>query len=367
MAEPTSTTLLNVRIFNGDTLLPPSTLTFSGALITSISPSDRSNAEPATSNVIDCHSRILLPGLIDAHIHVNAIPSLHALLAAGITTALDMGYFPLSDFKALCALPGLPSIRSTGPPATSPSGMHSKLTGLPTELLLSSADQAAKFVEDRVTEGSDYIKLIADVPGLDQAALNAVVKASHAHGKLCIAHAAKNIPYAMAQEADVDVVTHVPLDTALDIAAVEKMKSERRIAVPTLTMMEAIVQNLPRSGLAYEPARASVMALYEAGVPILAGTDANTFEWSPSPVQHGESLHRELELLVGAGLSNVDAMRAATVLPAKHFGLEDRGVIEVGRRADLVLIEENPLERIEATRSIFAVWGGGVLAEGSKL
>ncbi|MCJ1433419.1 hypothetical protein MMC27_002779 [Xylographa pallens] len=366
MAEPPTTTLLNVRIFDGEKLLPPSTLTFSGAIITSISPSPRSVVESATSNVIDCDSGILLPGFIDAHIHLNGIPSLHALLASGVTTALDMGCFPLSDLTHLRSLHGLPSIRSTGTAASSPNGLHSKLTHIPTELLLSSAEEAAQFVADRVAEGSDYIKLIADVPGLDQATLNALVEASHAHGKLTFAHAAKNIPYAMAQEADVDVVTHVPLDTALSIAAVASMKSQHRIAVPTLAMMEAIVQNLPRAGLNYEAARASVMALYRAGVIIVAGTDANTFEGSPSPVQHGESLHRELQLLVEAGLTNLDALRAATVLPAKFLGLADRGAIEMGKRADMVLIKESPLEKIGATRSIIRVWCRGVLAKEVK-
>ncbi|MCJ1316186.1 hypothetical protein MMC15_001506 [Xylographa vitiligo] len=315
---------------------------------------------------MDCDSHILLPGLIDAHIHLNGMPSLHALLASGVTTALDMGGFPLSDLTPLCSLPGLPTIRSTGPAASSPNGMHSKLTRLPTELLLSSADQAAQFVADRVAEGSDYIKLITDVPGLDQATLNALVEASHGHGKVCFAHAAKSIPYAMAQEANVDVVTHVPLDTRLSLAAARSMKSKHRIAVPTLTMMEAIVLKLPRAGLTYEEARESVRELYKAGVPILAGTDANTFEWSLSSVQHGESLHRELQLLVGAGFSNIDALRAATVMPAKYLGLEDRGAIEVGKRADLVLIEENPLIKIGATRSIIEVWCGGVLAKEVK-
>ncbi|MCJ1398418.1 hypothetical protein MMC11_001616 [Xylographa trunciseda] len=367
MAEPTTTTLLNVRIFNGYTLLAPSTLTISGGLITSISPFSSSVTEPAIPNAIDCDSHILLPGLIDSHIHLNGIPSLHALLASGVTTALDMGCYPLSELTPLRSLHGLPSIRSTGTAAVSPHGMHSKLIPMAPEMLLSSANEAAQFVADRVTEGSDYIKLIAELPGLDQATLNALVEASHAHGKLSIAHAATSIPYGMAQEAGVDVVTHVPLDAALDTAAVARMVAEQRIAVPTLTMMEAIVKNLPRPGFTYDPACASVTALYKAGVPILAGTDANTFMGSPCPVKHGESLHRELELLVEAGLSNVDAIRAATILPAKYFGLEDRGVVEVGKRADLVLVEGNPLEEIKATSRIVGVWCGGVKAEEGKL
>lgn len=100
--------------------------------------------------------------------------------------------------------------------------------------------------------------------------------------------------------------------------------------------------------------------MYRAGVPILAETDANAEAGLPFQVKHGEALHHELELLVDAGLSTVDALRAATSLPAKHFGLHDRGVIQVGKRADLVLISDDPIQDIRATRSIQRVWCGGV-------
>jgi len=66
---------------------------------------------------------------------------------------------------------------------------------------------------------------------------------------------------------------------------------------------------------------------------IPAGTDANDSPGTPSPVPHGDSLHRELELLADAGLSPLDALRAATSRPARYFGLPDRGSVEPGLRA----------------------------------
>ncbi len=129
--------------------------------------------------------------------------------------------------------------------------------------------------------------------------------------------------------------------------------------VPTLAMMEAIVNNLAPPDADYAYSRASVTALHEAGVPILAGTDANDTPGTPSRVPHGDSLHHELELLVDAGLSILDVLRAATSLPARYFGLPDRGAVEPGLRADLVLIEEDPLRDIRATRSIIHIWCGG--------
>lgn len=79
-----------------------------------------------------------------------------------------------------------------------------------------------------------------------------------------------------------------------------------------------------------------------------------------SVVLDGGSLHDELELLTGAGLSTVDALRAATVLPAEHFGLRDRGAVRPGLRADLVLVDGDPRADIRATRAISRVWCAGI-------
>jgi imidazolonepropionase-like amidohydrolase len=90
-------------------------------------------------------------------------------------------------------------------------------------------------------------------------------------------------------------------------------------------------------------------------VPVLAGTDA------PSPGQtYGASLHGELALLVGAGLSATQALAAATSAPARAFGLGDRGRIGPGLRADLVLVDGDPTKDLSATRRIVAIWKRGV-------
>jgi imidazolonepropionase-like amidohydrolase len=164
----------------------------------------------------------------------------------------------------------------------------------------------------------------------------------------------------MAQEAGADVLTHAPLDRALDEAAVARMADDGRIVVPTLSMMEAIVEGSGRVGPDYNQARLTVTALYRAGVPVLAGTDANSTPGVPASVPHGSSMHHELELLVDAGLSPVDALRAATSLPARHFGLDDRGAVTPGLRADLLLVDGDPLHDITATAKIQRIWCAGV-------
>lgn len=105
------------------------------------------------------------------------------------------------------------------------------------------------------------------------------------------------------------------------------------------------------AALRWEVSRQIVKRMYASQVPILAGTDA------PMPLVYpGFALHTELELLVKAGLKPADALRAATIRPAEFLGLEkDSGSVAVRKRADLVLLDENPLEQISNTRRIRAV------------
>lgn len=116
-------------------------------------------------------------------------------------------------------------------------------------------------------------------------------------------------------------------------------------------------------GSTAEPALDNVRLLHEAGVPILAGTDVGNPFLVP-----GRSLHRELARLTEAGLSPLDALRAATLSPARTFGLEDElGTVEAGKLADLVLLEANPLERIENAGRIAAVVRNGRLLRRADL
>lgn len=116
---------------------------------------------------------------------------------------------------------------------------------------------------------------------------------------------------------------------------------------------------MPREGASYATARESVTALQEAGVTILSGTDSVEQEGMPFSIPLGASLHRELELLVQAGLPVAQVLASATGRAATCWGLEDRGEIRVGARADLVLLEGDPLQDIAATRSIQGVWVAG--------
>jgi imidazolonepropionase-like amidohydrolase len=344
--------LTNARVFDGRQLDHDSIVVIENGRI---------GTDLDGAQVIDCAGGVLLPGLIDSHVHLDGPGRLARLASFGVTTALDMGSVP-GETAALRGQAGQTDIRSAGIPAIAPGSLHSHFPGVGQPGLIGGPEEAQRFVADRVAEGSDYIKIVVGSPFADheQATIDALVAAAHDQGKLVVAHASSAESVAKAQAAGADILTHAPLDQVLEPAAAAEAAAKGRVVVPTLTMMEALVASIAPPGADYANARASVTVLHAAGVPILAGTDANDTAGTPSRVPHGESLHRELELLVDAGLSTLEVVRAATALPARYFGLTDRGVIQPGLRADLILLEEDPLADIRATRSIRRVWCGGI-------
>jgi len=147
-------------------------------------------------------------------------------------------------------------------------------------------------------------------------------------------------------------ITGVPGAGAL---ATDAQLSPYLSATGRATLTSAFPRRAGAPAVSYAAAQAAVKQLRAAGVPILAGTDA------PNPgTAHGVALHRELQLLVQAGLSPSEALAAATSTPARLFSLSDRGRVGVGARADLLLVRGDPTSDITATRSIEGVWKGGI-------
>ncbi|WP_280268878.1 amidohydrolase family protein [Nocardia wallacei] len=349
--DDAKTVLDNVRVFDGHRVGEPVTVVIDGAVI---------GTDPSGGQIVDAGGAVLLPGLIDAHVHLDRPEQVERLAAHGVTTALDMASWPPEQVVALRELRGTTDVRSAGLPVIGPGGVHARV--LPAEAVIHGPEEAEEAVAARAASGSDYLKLVLEAPGEggpEAVTAKAVVVAAHARRMLVVAHAASPGAYAMALDAGADIVTHIPLGAPLSGHDVGRMATQRSVAVPTLTMMEGIAAATGNDA-AFAPALTSIAELRAAGVPILAGTDANATPGIPFAPEYGASLHHELELLVRAGLSTVEALNAATALPARHFGLADRGVIAPGGRADLLLVDGDPVADIAATRAIRRIWCGGV-------
>lgn len=365
------TTIANVRVFDGTAVSAPRTVTTEGGLISGSQP------QPG-ADVVDGAGGVLLPGLIDGHLHVKSRSELAQCANAGVTTVLDMGTQDLHGLDSLRDLPALPSVLRAGMPASAPGSGQIKNMGYASSSGVSDVRDAERFVGDRVSDGVDYIKIIVEDPrmpnrvALPEATIAAVVDAAHQAGLVVVAHALTSVALRRADDAGVDVITHAPMDRDLTPPEAEALAARGAVLAPTLVMMKGLTRALGEQravrvtqsmqvgpGAEFAHSIGSVVAAHTAGVRILVGTDANTETAVPWHPMYGSSVHDELALLVDAGLSPVEAIRAATTTPAEVFGLRDRGAIETGKRADLLLVSGDPTVGIAAVREIRAVWIGG--------
>ena len=343
---------------------------------------------------IDAAGDTLLPGLIDAHTHAWGTALKEAEIF-GVTTELDMftGVKYMQQTKKEQAEGkdlDLADLRSAGSLATAPGG-HGTEYGIeiPT---LSSPSEAQAWVDARIAEGSDYIKIVIDDasaygghrPTLNQETLKAVIDAAHKRGKLAVVHIGTQRDARAAIDAGADGLAHLFADSAPTPDFAKLAAAHHTFVVPTLDVLESVsgtasgeslaadsrlapylttedVGNLKRAfpkfttSLSEKYAEQTVAHLKAAHVPVLAGTDA------PNPgTSHGVSIHREMELLVRSGLTPTEALAAATSVPAAAFRLDDRGAIAPGKRADLLLVKGDPTQDITATRDIVSVWKLGI-------
>ena len=346
--------LYNVRVFDGRRILPPTIVIIDGAFI---------GTDFIGAKFVNGNGGVLLPGFIDTHCHPRSVNDLNEQSSYGITTAfLQSGSSP--DVRAsLTNHPGVTDLRFASVPAVATNDS----TAVPPIIaqqggFISSPDKAPGFVQTQ-SATADWIKILAvspNMPTVVQPILNALVNSSQYYGKFTVCHAPAYQSVRQALMANVSQVHHSPLDKALDAPVAQLYRAGKQPNCPTLVAMQAITDRNPNFGFNYTAAAASVTALYKAGVPILAGTDSTTQVGLPFVVPFGDSIHLELQFLVEAGLSELDALRAVTVLPAQYYGLTDRGSIRPGMRADLVLVGGNPLSNISNTRDIKKIWVGGV-------
>ena len=361
-----ATTIENVRVFDGAGLTEPRSLHLEAGLIV-----DR---PPAASRRFDAGGGVLLPGLIDTHVHVESRAELEMAAHWGVTTALDMGTPHLDRTMALRHLGAVADLFSAGHPAVAPGATAIKKMGYPPSIGVADPSRAEDHIAACLRDGVDYVKVLVEDPGqpgtraLDPATVRAIVDAAHRHGLQVIAHTVTDATFRIAVAAGADVVTHVPVQAVVS----QDIARPGLVVSPTLVMMRGICATIGRKPalrvlaalrviprIDFVNSLDSVRRLHEAGATILAGTDANSDPTTPFSPPHGQAMHQELQLLVEAGLSPIEALRAATILPAEVFGLTDRGTLTVGRRADLLLVDGDPTTDIRVTRNISGVWIAG--------
>lgn len=388
-ASAQSFAVRQVRVFDGERLHSGMTVVVRDGIIAAV---QADAALPADMQVIDGAGHTLLPGLFDSHGHAfgNALTQ---TLAFGVTTMLDM--FTDAAWAAerrreqqQGLATGRADLLSAGLLVTAPGGHGTQYgVAIPT---ITTPEEANSAVETRLAQGSDYIKIIFGpcdkCRSIDAATMRAVIEETHRRGRKAVVHVHQREHARTAIQAGADGIVHLFADLEADAALLSLMAERKAFVVPTLSIIAALggrrdagslaahpafwqflsgpdIKNLltsnPRGAVnpmfKFDVAASSLRMLADRGVPILAGSDPPN-----SGTAWGASMHRELELMVAAGLSPAAALRAATSVPAKVFGLQDRGRIAPGQRADLFLVEGDPTADIVATRNIVGIWKQGV-------
>lgn len=335
---------------------------------------------PRGLRTIDARGKTIAPGLWDMHAHASQIEWAPAYLAAGVTSVRDMG----GNTKFLTSMrDAIATGRAVGPRMFLAGLIDGEAPGAMGDVAAATPEQGRAIVDAYKAAGFVQIKLYSL---LQPDVIGAITARAHELGLSVTGHVPNAVTLARAIELGMDQVAHLPLrgdpasSATRDVIA---MLAARHIVIdptlpwnellgrPTTTEIESFEPGFMRAPpaliLAYRSVRnpgdqaradasrrasgAMVKALFDAGVPIVAGTDGAV---------PGVSLLRALELYVEAGLTPMQALQTATVVPARALGLEaELGTVAPGRRADLIVLDADPLADISNIRRLHWVVSAG--------
>ena len=397
--------ITNARVFDGENVLDANTVSIKDGKILNIG-----GLVPEGAEVIDARGCTLMPALIDAHSHPN-MEFLKQDMYFGVTTTYQMqGYFSDAQIVELKENTSIAESLKCFFAVTAPGGHPSEL--LPPAVLAKQKEMLAKagitikkdvatpadaieVVKERVQQGANYIKIMIEegtvfgcpgTPDVSDEVIEATCTEAHRLGRMAVAHAMTIEASQRAIECGIDGLMHIFIDQPHNAEIITTIANSGAFVCPTLVAGASTIGDCSASEFVKDPRVSSklsrdwidclgkniaaypqgktedllktVKALHDAGVDILAGSDASLP--AVGGMAHGASLHHELQLLVKAGLTPVEALRTATSIPARRFGMYDRGRIVNGARADLLLVGGDPTTHIADTLSIKKVWRQGV-------
>ena len=356
-----------------------------------VGPASQWRGNRVSVRVVDGRARTLIPGLMDCHVHysspggpewiarftdplpeisMRAIELAETSLRSGVTTARDVGAPNGVSIKlARAARSGeirAPNIRAAG------TWIAHRGTYVSFASLFEEPDELRKAIRTEIESGADLIKVALagwnegvrpqDAPNIpfDRKLLDVAVEEAHKAGFKIACHANDPTSCRIAAHAGVDSLEHGMFLESQDLEAMARNKT---YLVPTMSVWDAMLYyaravdwpetRKKRAEDLRQGSRAAVTAAIKAGVKIALGTDAGG-----GAARHGR-IAREAELMVECGMEPRDALVAATSSAAALIGEGERGTIEEGKVADMILLDANPLENIGALRLISAVFQEG--------
>lgn len=292
--------------------------------------------EPGEPDAVLEPAGVVVPAVIDAHVHIVYFPQGTALARAGVAAAVDLA----APLEAVGSSRGPLDVVWSGPMVTAPLGYPTQSWGSNGYgLEVGSTAEAVTAVDTLHAAGVGVIKVpLTGSARLDSEALQAVVTRAHSHELPVAMHALGDTDAATAAATGADILAHTPTE-ALTEATVAAWADG------------AVVSTLVAFGNT-DTTRSNLARLHAGGTTVLYGTDLGN---TRTPAIDA----RELEALQSAGLTPAEILHAATRAPADAFGLTELGALEVGRRASFLVLERDPLTDITALATPAEVWLDG--------
>jgi imidazolonepropionase-like amidohydrolase len=373
----------------GAPAVPNATVVVDKGRIVAAGPSASTPVPPGARSV-DVAGKTIIPGLWDNHAHLHQVEWIPTYFAAGVTSVRDMG----SEWPLLVAMRrAIRSGRISGPNlffAGLIDGPGAQGFG---EFSAATPEEGRAIVRRYHELGFEMIKIyLALAPDVTAA----ICREAHTLGMRCTGHVPTSMDLHSAIDSGMDQIAHFPVRGDLTTEEGKKQLAhfvaKKTIFDPTASWgeiggksaqepmenIQPVLEHLPApllqnriaslgqspSDTATSHARltrmlANIEAAHDAGVPIITGTD----EGIPA-----YSLYREIELYVKAGFTPMEALRAATAVAAQAMRADaDVGTIETGKRADLLVLDANPLEQISNIRTVHFVMKDGRMFESAAL
>jgi imidazolonepropionase-like amidohydrolase len=350
---------------------------------------------PAGAVRMDARGKTIIPGLINAHGHVNDPAQLGYYLRDGVTTVFSLGgdkEFALREQSAHAAPGTAPHLYVAGPIQDS--------TAIPGAVAVTSPEQARRSVDELILNKPDIVKVRVDDflgarPKMSPAVYRAAIDEAHQHGFRTAAHIVLLEDAKGVLRAGVDYIAHSVRDREVDDEFIALMKQRQVFYSPTLTREVAVFTYSQTPVFFHDPfflkeadpaemakmedpkrqasvskdpaalwyeehlpiAMRNLKKISDAGVTIAMGTDSGG---GPGRFQ-GYFEHLELEYETKAGLTPMQALLSATSGAAKAVNISGQaGTLEKGKWADFLVLSANPLDDIRNTRAIDSVWISGV-------
>ena len=384
-------------------LISPAELLIENGLIKSINPAER----PSDAHIINIKDKILLPGLMDMHTHLDldyvgnfdaiitqepatkgalrGAKNAELTLMAGFTTVRNVGALHVTDELIGASLAQAvkegwikgPRIIPAGHMITILGGHGDVTQGLVPSLLepnykmgvVSGADEALKAVRYQIKQGAKVIKMHAtsgvlsleDTVGAQQLSneeMQVIVEEASRHGYKVAAHAHGTEGIINAIKAGAASIEH---GSMVDKEAIKLMKEKGVYLVPTSGLVDFVfkdVDKMPpvtrkKAEETLPLAQENLQKAIKAGVKIALGTD------SPL-IPHGLNA-KELSAMVKHGMTTLEAIQSATINAADLLGIKDIGAIKTGYQADIIAVDVNPLDNIKTLENVQFVMKGGVV------